>query len=42
MVRVDTTARGTTVRFSLSTPPTMPTRDSGLLLLASVRETDST
>lgn len=36
-VRVDTTANGTTVLFSLSLPPTIPTRDSGLLLLASVQ-----
>lgn len=39
MVRVETTARGTTVLFSLSTLPTSPTRDSWLLLLPSERGT---
>lgn len=35
VVSVDITARGTTVLFSFSVPSTIPTRDSGLLLLAS-------
>lgn len=37
-VSVETTASGTTVRFSISTAPTRPTRDSWLLLLPSRRE----